>query len=304
MTIYDIAKISGVSKSTVSRVINNDPKVSAEARETVRRVIRDNNYIPNKNARNLSKSPKKTILILMTRLNSNSENKVLHGIVSSALESCEYMIFETNFSIDLTKSIIQKHNEVDGIIIFAIGNGKYDFLEDSIIPVVYVGQKLYGKNSVYFNDYEAMNTLLTDCIGNVKSIMYIGIESSDPTTGKLRYFSVENFCNTNQIELSFLETKYRDQDLFNKVTKIDLTKFDAIICATDSIALAVYKHMLLHNKKDIILTGVGNNEDFNFIIDNFITIEHNYYQAGIDAFDCISKNKTMCMKENFKIIKY
>lgn len=55
MTIYDIAKLANVSKSTVSRVINNDPNTSAKVREKVWKIIEDNNYIPNKNARNITK---------------------------------------------------------------------------------------------------------------------------------------------------------------------------------------------------------------------------------------------------------
>ena len=54
ITIYDVAKYAGVSKSTVSLVINHSPLVSETTRKKVQQAISDMNYIPNANARGLS----------------------------------------------------------------------------------------------------------------------------------------------------------------------------------------------------------------------------------------------------------
>lgn len=54
MNLEQIAKLSGVSRSTVSRVINNDPQVSQATRERVWRVVRRVNYEPNAAARVLA----------------------------------------------------------------------------------------------------------------------------------------------------------------------------------------------------------------------------------------------------------
>lgn len=53
--IKDIAKIAGVSVSTVSRVLNNHPYVSEEKKDAVRRAMEACNYQPNINAVHLSK---------------------------------------------------------------------------------------------------------------------------------------------------------------------------------------------------------------------------------------------------------
>lgn len=45
MNIYDIADKAGVSIATVSRVINNDKKVSKSTRDRVQKIIEDNNFI-------------------------------------------------------------------------------------------------------------------------------------------------------------------------------------------------------------------------------------------------------------------
>src|SRR3954466_12718483 len=54
MTIREIADLSGVSIATVSRVLNGRDDVSDETREAVRRVIREQGYTANRNARGLS----------------------------------------------------------------------------------------------------------------------------------------------------------------------------------------------------------------------------------------------------------
>ena len=67
MTIKDIARLSGVSVSTVSRVLNDRPDVSAESRARVRAVIEAYNYVPNDTARDL------------VRINSDAIGLVVRG---------------------------------------------------------------------------------------------------------------------------------------------------------------------------------------------------------------------------------
>lgn len=53
-TLEEIARLSQVSRSTVSRVINNDPNVSPDTRQRVTQVIRELNFHPNRAARSLA----------------------------------------------------------------------------------------------------------------------------------------------------------------------------------------------------------------------------------------------------------
>jgi len=53
-TINDIARLAGVSKKTVSRVINRSPLLNEETRDRVAKVIRDTGYVPNPQARALA----------------------------------------------------------------------------------------------------------------------------------------------------------------------------------------------------------------------------------------------------------
>ena len=64
-TIKDIARISGYSIGTVSRVINNRADVSEEAREKINEIIRECNYQPNSNARKLKQVTSSEISIIV-----------------------------------------------------------------------------------------------------------------------------------------------------------------------------------------------------------------------------------------------
>lgn len=56
MNIRDIARLSGVGVSTVSRVLNNHQDVKESTREKVMQVIKDSNYVPNNSARILKQN--------------------------------------------------------------------------------------------------------------------------------------------------------------------------------------------------------------------------------------------------------
>lgn len=67
-TIKDVARIAGVSIATVSRVVNNGPKVSSKTREKVLQVMKDLGYTPNANARALVMQKSTTIGVVVPEL--------------------------------------------------------------------------------------------------------------------------------------------------------------------------------------------------------------------------------------------
>ncbi|MFG2134105.1 LacI family DNA-binding transcriptional regulator [Streptomyces sp. NPDC048751] len=66
-TLEDVARRSGVSKSTVSRVINEEPKVRAEVVERVREVIAELGYVPNQAARQLVTRRTNAVAVVATQ---------------------------------------------------------------------------------------------------------------------------------------------------------------------------------------------------------------------------------------------
>lgn len=65
MTIVDIAKESGYSISTVSRVLNNRQDVSPEAKKKINEIVKKRGFIPNDNAKHLKQSVTKNILVIV-----------------------------------------------------------------------------------------------------------------------------------------------------------------------------------------------------------------------------------------------
>jgi LacI family transcriptional regulator len=80
ITIDEIAKLSGVSKSTVSRVLNNNGYVSISVRKRVEKIICENNYSPSAVAVNLSRRETNAIGVVIPELDNTFFGEVLKGI--------------------------------------------------------------------------------------------------------------------------------------------------------------------------------------------------------------------------------
>ena len=76
-TIKEIAKLSGYSIGTVSRVINNNPNVSPIARREISKIIEELAFEPNSNARVLKQKTSKQILVIV----KGRGNHYLEGLV-------------------------------------------------------------------------------------------------------------------------------------------------------------------------------------------------------------------------------
>ena len=80
VTIKDIAKAAGVSISTVSRVLSASQTVDQEKKERVMKAVRELNYIPNSNARNLRKTRTQTVMILAKTIDNPFFQKIIHNL--------------------------------------------------------------------------------------------------------------------------------------------------------------------------------------------------------------------------------
>lgn len=103
--INDIARLAGVSASTVSRVLNNYKYVARDTRESVLRVIEEMNYTPNKNAIDLIREETRTIGVILPYNNNPAFDQVLNGILNKALEN--------DFSITVLPSNYSKERGVE-----------------------------------------------------------------------------------------------------------------------------------------------------------------------------------------------
>lgn len=75
MTIYDIAKLAGVSASSVSRVINGKAGVNPQKREEIQMLLEQYHYAPDENARSLVTQTSHTIGILTDNIDASRQNE-------------------------------------------------------------------------------------------------------------------------------------------------------------------------------------------------------------------------------------
>ena len=91
VTIKDIARESGYSISTVSRVLNHRTDVSPDAKKRIEEVVEQFHFVPNNNAKHLKQSNTKTIGILVKGIS----NMLFANIV----EEIQKMIEKTSYTI-------------------------------------------------------------------------------------------------------------------------------------------------------------------------------------------------------------
>lgn len=145
-TIKDLAKRLGVSYSTVSKALNNDPKVSEKTRKRVSEEAEKIGFIFNENARGLVKRKTQRIGILLANQFNTKDYRWFFSQVQSfatqAIEEYGYDFFiQPHNNIHGESNIYRmiKGKTVDGIIIVSrtVTREEYDFLQDNEIPHVF-----------------------------------------------------------------------------------------------------------------------------------------------------------------------
>lgn len=101
--IQDVARLVEVSPRTVSRVINDDPKVSPRTRKAVLKAIEEMGYVPNQAARSLRDSRTRTIGIVLFDLNNLALLQLLPGM--------EELVHQRGYSLLLCDSRSDPHVE-------------------------------------------------------------------------------------------------------------------------------------------------------------------------------------------------
>ena len=118
--IKDLAKMAGVSVTTVSRVLNNHPYVSKEKRNAVLAAIKESNYEQNINAVHLSKGKTQMIGVVLPFSDHPYFALLLKGIAKQALENnYKLVLFQTDYmeSRELEALQMLKQKQIDSLII-------------------------------------------------------------------------------------------------------------------------------------------------------------------------------------------
>lgn len=286
LTIKDIAKLSGVSKSTVSRVINHDPMVKESTRNKVMAIVEQYQFTPSKSARAMRGYGNKVIGIIVTRLDSISENHAVRNMLPVFYANgYDPIIIESQFSPQKVEEHLTmlKEKQADGVVIFAftgLNSSRLTFWQDKCVVIA---RPFSDYTCICYDDVGAVNKALTYLYQKHKKIGYIGITKQDQTTGELRYQAYTNFCHTHKLKPNAVLGKLSYYSGYELAESVLVDSPTAIICATDSIALGLNKFLSEKNINNIVVISIGSSELLKFLFTKTITVDLGFDKAGIYA---------------------
>ena len=123
--IRDIAKLTGYSVSTVSRVINNHPYVDETKRAKILSVINELSYVPNASARQLSYGITKNIGVILPYTDHPYFDQLLSGIIEVAFnEDYQVTLLPTNYQAERERMYLEEFagKRFDGLIVTSRAN--------------------------------------------------------------------------------------------------------------------------------------------------------------------------------------
>ncbi|HCA21794.1 MAG: LacI family transcriptional regulator, partial [Eubacterium sp.] len=279
MNIYDIAQMANVSIATVSRVVNNSPKVSEKTRKKVMDIIDRYGYTPNVFAQGLGLNTMHTIGILVPTISDL--------YISRAVACIEENLHEMGYDIILSCSgYTAKSKEVhiemllskriDALILVGstyagsddeTHNTDYIAKAAEEIPVFIINGLIDGEN-IYCNaaeDYRISYDVTKELITRGrKNIIFLTDSKSYSANQKKRGYE-------NALKDAGL-TVYRDHMLFMK-NDIDMVRslfcnydyldYDAVFATDDAMAIGVLKYLESIGRKvpaEVSVVGYNNSQ--------------------------------------------
>ncbi|MCD6385134.1 LacI family DNA-binding transcriptional regulator [Candidatus Sumerlaeota bacterium] len=156
-TIRDIARLAGVSATTVSRVLNGDPRISESTAATVIKIAKQIHYRPNIMARALVKSGNRLVGLILRHIQGSFFSDIIAGV--------EEELEKRGYSVILRNSEMKPHtekfhfkvlldNQVEGIIITpitteGINRKAYNEIVEANVPLIMLGNPKVGVKAPY-----------------------------------------------------------------------------------------------------------------------------------------------------------
>lgn len=313
MTIKEIAHLAGVSSAAVSRYLNGG-YVSEEKKEQIRKVIEETGYQPSAQARTLRTKRACLVGVVVPKINSESISRVTAGI-GQVLSLRGYQMLLASTDNDPSKEItylrLFEKYPVDGIILIGtVITAKHrDFLKQSKVPVVVVGQSTRYANCVYHDDYgagRAMGRLAAAVSPAGGRVAYIGVTREDKAAGAAREDGFRAGLRAAGADLG--EEYYRRADFTMESgyqAALDLLEkkkdIGVLSCATDTLAAGAIEALLACRKREVPVpalrsgtrmeyilnssgvqvTGFGDNQFLKAVTGGIPTVHFGYKTSGI-----------------------
>ncbi|MDF2802282.1 MAG: LacI family transcriptional regulator [Anaerocolumna sp.] len=173
ITIKEIAKLSGVGITTVSRVINNSGPVSPKTREKIMSVVREYNYVPNNSARNLKSNQSKSVALLVKSI-TNPFFQNMIKVIEQKVSLRGYQLIIQNVTsvqneLDIAISEAKDRN-LQGVILMG-GSFNYTEAKLSLLKIPCVLLTISAGEEISLNRYASVR--INDELEAFKAVEYL-----------------------------------------------------------------------------------------------------------------------------------
>lgn len=318
LNIIDIAKLAGVSKSTVSRYLNNG-YVGAESREKIKAVLDETGFKPQRHAKGMRTKKTNLIGVIVPKISTETPPRVVEGITEIiAPNGYDLLIANTNLSIEKEIEYLRifKNNQVDGIIFMAtkITEKHIEVMDSLEVPIVVVAQRIENYPSVFHDDYSAAKEVTNYLLKKGhKNIGFIGVYEEDISVGFYRKNGYIDGLKENNVEVKNENIKIGvfSQESGYKLAKELMSNKDkptVIFAVTDNLAIGAIEYLKESGYKipmDIAIVGMGDSRVSAVITPKLTTVHYHYKTSGRKAAEIMmellsDKDKS---KKNIKNIK-
>ncbi len=327
MTIKEIAEIAGVSKSTVSRAIDGNPRISDETRRKIFDIIEKYGYNPNTAARNLARNKTHAIGIVLPHGESGIYATTFF---QEALKGICNMVSNNNYDVLITsgnpsepeaiKRLIST-SRVDGIILLRskLRDTNIELLLKSNFPFVLIGScKEYNDIHNIDNDNVSAAFALTEHIINngKRKIAFIGgVETSVVTINRLSgYREKMQDVGCKQLDKYICLGSFTEQHGYDSMKRLMTLKDrpDGVIAADDTMCMGAMRYLEEVGAKvpeEMAVACFNDSAYTRFSRPSITTITVDSYQLGSSAAETllgILNNKEVepgCKYIDYKILE-
>jgi LacI family transcriptional regulator len=299
VTIKDIAKVLGISVSTVSRALKDHPDISEETRNQVKELARKLNYEPNALALSLRRNKSNTIGIIIPEIVHHFFSSVISGIEDVAYDSgYTVMVCQSNetYEREVINAQALLSNRVDGVLI-SISKTTLDFdhfrnFINQGIPLVFFDRICPELNTdrVITND-EGGAFIATEHLINIgcKKVAHFAAPQNlligqGRLAGYLRALKQYKLNYDPNLVLhcdTMEQAEEKTIDFLNRYTDVD-----GIFAVNDSTAIGIMKMLQKMEKRipqDIAVIGFGDGPNALIVSPTLSTVEQKGYEIGAEA---------------------
>jgi LacI family transcriptional regulator len=293
--IKDIAKLAGVSISTVSYALNGSPKVTAETAARIHAIAKELHYVPNAAARNLKRQETKIIGVYLTNFSGSFYGDLLQGMKEGVNQSgYDLIVCSSKQSHRLLPQRM-----IDGAIIL-----DETFSSEELLEYANQGHKLVVMDRDL--DHKNINQVLLDNkagatlamehlieLGHRKLYVVTGTMSSFDSRQRMQAVkqTVDRNPDMQYIEIAGDFTKSAGVLAGQQIAQ-EYSGPAAVFCLNDEMAIGVYEYLLttdIRIGEDIHLIGFDNIELAQYTLPPLATIDYSKRKWGVLASEQLLK---------------